>query len=113
MGPHEVNEERWSKGNDERCFVEGNRNWARLEDKGLLQCVEQPCNCCHQRGEEDRHFHHPWHLPHQDQGQTSHQSRRKEDVRQGDQGEGKASKDCGESFRGCCSQETDLDRYHV
>merc|ERR1711924_491073 len=109
VATNEVDEERWCKSDDQRCLVEGNCDRVRLENKGLLQCVEQPCDRCHQRGQEDRHFHHPRHLPHQDQGQASHQSRCEDDVWQGDQGEGKASKDRCESLRSRCTQEADLE----
>merc|ERR1711879_206023 len=66
-------------------------------------------DCCHERGEEDRHFHYPRCVPHQDQDQASHKSMCEEHLWQGDQGEGQTSKDGCESLPSCCTQEADLD----
>merc|ERR1711988_1260340 len=79
------------------------------EDKGLLQRPVQLGDCCHERGEEDRHFHYPRCVPHQDQDQASHKSMCEEHLWQGDQGEGQTSKDSCESLPSCCTQEADLD----
>merc|ERR1719324_1452295 len=70
--------------------------------------VEQSCDRCHKRGQEIGRVHHSRSLPNQDQDQASHESMREVDVWQGDQGEGKASKDSGESLCSCCPQEADL-----
>merc|ERR1711988_1005762 len=78
------------------------------ENKGLLQRVDQLGDCCHERSEEDRHFHYPRCVPHQDQDQASHKSMREEHLWQGNQGEGQASKDGCESLPSCCTQEADL-----
>merc|ERR1712232_1393621 len=59
-------------------------------------------------GEEDGHLHHPRRLPHQDPDKTCHKGRCEDDVRQGDQGEGKASEDNCESLPSGCTEETDL-----
>merc|ERR1719198_2407207 len=83
----------------------------RLEDEGLLQCLEQPGGGGDEGSEEGGCLHHPRSLPHQDPHQASHQGLREDDVRQGDQGEGQTSKDSGESLPSGCSQEADLSSY--
>merc|ERR1712139_426104 len=78
--------------------------------KGLLQYLEQPCDRCREGGQEGGCLHHPRPLPHQDQGQASHKSWCEDDVRPGDQGEGKASKDGCESFPSCSTEAADLSK---
>merc|ERR1711881_810157 len=53
---------------------------------------------------------HPRPLPHQDPHKASHEGRREGDVRQGDQGESKASKDHRESLPSGCTEEADLEK---
>merc|ERR1712054_494197 len=55
------------------------------------------------------HLHRPRSVPHQDQDEASYESMRKDDLWQGAEGEGKASKDGCESLPSCCPQEADLD----
>merc|ERR1712224_1072549 len=80
-----------------------------LEAEGLLRCFEEHRRHCHERGEEDRHFHIAWLVPHQDANEASHQGRRQECIWQGGEGQSKASKDHREGLPSGCIEETDLE----
>merc|ERR1712028_56528 len=64
-------------------------------------------------GEEERYFHHPRSLPHQDPREASHKGRCPHDVWSGNESEGKASKDRCESVPSGCPQEADLEKRSV
>merc|ERR1712124_148691 len=105
--------EGWREGHDQGCFVEGDRHGAWLENEGLLQRAEQPCDGCYKRGEKDWRVHSPRSMPHQDQDKASHEGMREGHLWQGAKGEGKASEDGCESLPSCCPQETDLGECRV
>merc|ERR1711912_95513 len=79
------------------------------EAESLLRGHQQPRRDCNCRSEEEWSFHHPRPLPPEDKDKASNQSRREDHVRQGDQGEGKASEDHCEGLPSVCTEEADLD----
>merc|ERR1719387_2454492 len=102
-------DESWRKGHDEGRLRKDSRHPAWLEAEGLLGCFEEHRRHCHERGEEDRHFHIAWPVPHQDANETSHQGRSQKCIWQGSAGQSKVSKDHREGLPSGCIEETDLE----
>merc|ERR1712066_522390 len=112
-GANEVDEvdESFRKTHDQGRLGKCTCHRAWLETKGLLGCFEDYRRHCHERGEEDGHFHNAWLVPHQNPNETSHQGRSQKCFWQGGEGQSKASKDDREGLPGCCIEAADLESF--
>merc|ERR1740133_201491 len=112
-GSHEDHEgdeghEVWQQSHDKGCSYQDTCRAARNEDKSVLCASRELGDTCHDRGEEDRHFHNPRTLQDQDSRQTCHQGRSKDGIWSGDEMQGKASTDHREGFPSRCAQGPNL-----
>merc|ERR1739845_117955 len=74
-------DESWRKTHDKGRVVKGNCHRAWFETEGLLGSFEEHRRHCHERGEEDGHFHIAWPVSYQDPNETGHKGRSQECVR--------------------------------
>merc|ERR1740139_606595 len=79
-----------------------------MKTKSVLCASRELGDTCHDRGEEDRHFHNPRTLQDQDSRETCHQGRSKDGIWSGGQMQGKASTDHREGLPSRCAQGPDL-----
>merc|ERR1719352_822715 len=105
---HEVNEGWWQEGNEQGSYDKGPCYRARAKTESLLRGHQQSCCDRNRRSQEERSVYYSRSLPLEDEDQARHQSRREDHVRQGDQGEGKASQDHRQGVPSACTEEADL-----
>merc|ERR1739848_150827 len=82
-----------------------------LKQRTCSECFEDYRRHCHERGEEDGHFHNAWPVPYQNPNETSHQGRSQKCVWQGGEGQSKASKDDREGLPSCCIEAANLESF--
>merc|ERR1712013_69910 len=95
---------------DERCLGGCDRRRAWIEKGSVLQDDQQLCGHCHQGREECREICDSRCLPNQDSPEASNKGGKEDDLRQGSNGQGQASKDPCEGIPSCGTQKEHLRR---